>query len=217
MKSYRVAEIFRSLQGEGPSIGMPATFLRLQGCAVGCSWCDTKFSWPESGGEAMSLDAIDAATNGRRDLLVVTGGEPLAHPAIDVLLQWALARWARVEVETSGIVAPELFSDGLFYNWSPKLSRVTPRHAETWVHSVALLARNGVCKIVVGTRFDWDEALGRLEYEEVPASRVVIMPQGVEAQDLDDRMRWLAPLCIERGFRLSPRLHVQLWGRERGQ
>ena len=47
--TIRVAEVFRSLQGEGPSLGTPSTFVRLQGCTVGCAWCDTRYSWPADG------------------------------------------------------------------------------------------------------------------------------------------------------------------------
>ena len=103
--TLRVAELFHSLQGEGASAGTPAHFLRLQGCAVGCAWCDTRYTWDAAGGEALALDeALDRLeTLGRATLLVVTGGEPLAHPGIRALLEAALDRWERVEVETSGL------------------------------------------------------------------------------------------------------------------
>src|SRR5690348_12062123 len=76
--TLRVAEVFRSLQGEGPSAGTPAHFLRLQGCDVGCHWCDTKYSWDATGGHDSPV--ADAFTElralGEAPLLVVTGGEP---------------------------------------------------------------------------------------------------------------------------------------------
>ena len=53
--TLRVAETFRSLQGEGPSAGAPAHFLRLQGCDVGCRWCDTKYTWDATGGRASTI------------------------------------------------------------------------------------------------------------------------------------------------------------------
>jgi 7-carboxy-7-deazaguanine synthase len=77
--TVRVSEAFLTLQGEGPSSGMPAHFLRLQGCSVGCSWCDTKYSWDAAGGRQcepeVALDELRAL--GAAPLLVVTGGEPL--------------------------------------------------------------------------------------------------------------------------------------------
>ena len=80
----RVSETFLSLQGEGPSAGVPAHFLRLQGCDVGCAWCDTKYSWDAAGGAAMEPAAAVAALRalGEAPLLVVTGGEPLVFVAL---------------------------------------------------------------------------------------------------------------------------------------
>src|SRR5262245_24633730 len=115
--TYRVSEIFLSLQGEGPSAGTPAHFVRLQGCDVGCHWCDTKYSWDSGGGR--SVPAADLWSEARRlgeaPLLVVTGGEPLEHPGLAGLLEQALERWPRVEVETSGIDRPPLAHARLFY------------------------------------------------------------------------------------------------------
>ena len=107
-QTIRISELFLSLQGEGPSAGTPAHFLRLQGCDVGCSWCDTKYSWEPSGGRELELDELweQARALGESQLLVVTGGEPLQHPALAAVLDAALERWPRVEVETSGIAPP---------------------------------------------------------------------------------------------------------------
>src|SRR6185436_70046 len=120
--TLRVAEVFRSLQGEGPSAGTPAHFIRLQGCDVGCHWCDTKYSWEAAGGrEASAAAACDEAESlGPAPLLVITGGEPLQHPGLPELLAQALARWPRVEVETSGIAPPPLSDPRLAWNVSPK-------------------------------------------------------------------------------------------------
>ena len=106
--TLRISEVFRSLQGEGPSAGTPAHFLRLQGCDVGCTWCDSKYTWDANGGREAALDQVfdELRALGDAPLIVVTGGEPLAHPAIDAVLDRALAGWARVEVETSGLEPP---------------------------------------------------------------------------------------------------------------
>src|SRR5437868_2440334 len=106
----RISEQFLSIQGEGPSAGTPAHFLRLQGCDVGCVWCDSKYTWDVGGGSehaaATALDALHAL--GEAPLLVVTGGEPLEHAGVVELLGMSVERWPRVEVETSGILPPPL-------------------------------------------------------------------------------------------------------------
>lgn len=216
--TLRVAEVFRSLQGEGPSAGTPAHFLRLQGCAVGCRWCDTKYTWDAAGGRELSLaDAFaELRALGAASLLVVTGGEPLAHPGIDRVLAAAVGRWPRVEVETSGIAPPVFTHERLFHMWSPKLPGVTERWAETWAHAARFMADpRTLAKIVVSTGDD--EAAVRLVNEyALPRERVMLMPEGLTDAALRERALTLAELCMREGFRLSPRLHVWLWGAKRG-
>ena len=80
--NVRVAEVFTSIQGEGVSLGLPSVFVRLQGCSVGCTWCDTKYSWDASHGRALSLDALlDEVRGAGPDNVVVTGGPKLTGKA----------------------------------------------------------------------------------------------------------------------------------------
>lgn len=102
----RVAEVFRSLQGEGRNQGRPTVFLRLTGCNLACAWCDTAYA--REGGTEMAADAVlatvrDAAGPCRR--LCVTGGEPLLQQDALVPLVLALAdEGYAVEVETNGTI-----------------------------------------------------------------------------------------------------------------
>lgn len=216
---YRVSEVFLSLQGEGPSAGTPAHFVRLQGCGVGCHWCDTKYSWDPAAGRELPADRLwdEALALGQAPLLVVTGGEPLEHPGLPGLLSGALARWPRVEVETSGVGPPPLSHAQLFYNVSPKLPSATPRWAGSWRHAAAWVAEpNTTFKIVVGEPPDPEDALRLIEEHALPTARVMLMPEGLT----DDRVRahaaTVTELCRRGGFRMSPRLHIWLWGAQRG-
>ena len=217
--TVRVSEAFLTLQGEGLSAGVPAHFLRLQGCSVGCSWCDTKYSWEEAGGRqcepVVVLDELRAL--GAAPLLVVTGGEPLETPALVALLESALERWERVEVETAGVMPPPLSHERLHWNVSPKLPRATSRWDRTWRHTAAWLAEpNASFKVVVGEAPDEDDALRLLAEHAIPAGRVMLMPEGYTDHGLRERAVALAETCKRHGFRLSPRLHVWLWGARRG-
>ncbi len=217
--SLRVSEVFLSLQGEGPSAGVPAHFVRVQGCSVGCGWCDTKYSWEARGGRDSGIEALleEARALGEAPLLVVTGGEPLEAPALPELLERALARWERVEVETSGVQPPPLSRERLFWNVSPKLPRATPRWAETWRHVAAWRAEpRATFKIVVGAPPDEADALRLIAAHDLPPARVMLMPEGVTDSAVRERARSLAEVCKRHGFRLSPRLHVWLWGARRG-
>ena len=215
---YRIAEWFDSLQGEGPSAGTPATFVRLQGCTVGCAWCDTKYSWdPQGGREVDSTEWRDLLARGHAPLLVVTGGEPLEHAGIGELLDAAVERCSRVEVETSGIGAPPRSHPRLHYNVSPKLRSATPRWEETWSHVGAWIAESrATFKLVIASQADYDQARTLLEQHGVPRERVMLMPEGMTEATLKERSVWLAELCKRDGYRLSPRLHIWLWGARRG-
>jgi organic radical activating enzyme len=219
VESVRVSEMFLSLQGEGPSAGTPAHFLRLQGCDVGCAWCDSKYTWSFSGGKEVRLDQLwnSLLTLGSAQLLVVTGGEPLEHRGIAELLGGAAERWPRVEVETSGLLPPPLHHARLFYNVSPKLPAATPRWAETWRSLGDWIAEpNATFKIVVGDPPDLDDALRLIDEHALPRERVMLMPEGMTEDKLRARAEKLAVACKREGLRLSPRLHIWLWGARRG-
>jgi len=217
--TWRVSEVFLSLQGEGPSVGTPAHFIRLQGCSVGCHWCDTRYTWDPEGGSALPADRIwsKARALGDAPLLVVTGGEPLEHPDLAGLLEQGLARWPRVEVETSGVTAPPLSHSRLFYNVSPKLPSATPRWRETWAWTGAWKAEpNATFKIVVGVPPDLEDALRLIAEHSLAAERVMLMPEGLTDERVRENAVQLVEPCRRAGFRLSPRLHLWLWGPKRG-
>jgi organic radical activating enzyme len=101
-----VVETFHSLQGEGVHTGRSALFIRLGGCSVGCSWCDTKHSWPVAVHPGRRLDSLtaevqQAATAGAA-FVVITGGEPLEHP-LDPLCTTLAAAGLPLHLETSGV------------------------------------------------------------------------------------------------------------------
>jgi organic radical activating enzyme len=211
--------LFLSIQGEGPSAGTPAHFLRLQGCDVGCHWCDTRYSWDAAGGRALTLEAAwrEAEALGTSGMLVVTGGEPAQLPGLGELLDRALERWPRVEVETSGIGAPPRSHEHLHYNVSPKLPSATGRWALTWRHMSAWKEEpRATFKIVVGDDPDLADALERIEQYALPAGRVMLMPEGLTTEALARHAVPLAEACRRHGFRLSPRLHIWIWGARRG-
>jgi 7-carboxy-7-deazaguanine synthase len=101
--SIRVTEIFHSIQGESSWAGLPCTFVRLTGCPLRCSWCDTEYAF--YGGELLALDDVVARVREIRTPLVeITGGEPLIHRNAFQLARRLLDDGFTVLVETSGAV-----------------------------------------------------------------------------------------------------------------
>lgn len=231
------AEIFASLQGEGPSIGRPSTFIRTSRCNLACSWCDTAYTWRFTGdkrahrdGETYERKANQvklspeaaaekiSAFSPRR--LVITGGEPLLQAGALAEMLTLLPNH-RVEVETNGtIIPPADFDEHIAqYTVSPKL-----------VHSgnTAELARpdkplshwalepRAVFKFVIAEPGDVETVrLLQTAYDLSP-ERIFLMAEGVTSDVLNERETWLAPHCIKYGFTLSPRLHIHLYGDKRG-
>lgn len=216
----RIAETFYSIQGEGATAGLPAIFVRLQGCTVGCAWCDTKYSWDPAAGREVALPALldeVAAFPCRR--VVITGGEPLESPLFAALAATLAVRGYAVEVETSGTCAPAPESDpSLQWNVSLKLSgsgvpektRVNPEAIR------AFLTRGAWWKFVVSEPGEIGEVLQLAERFALPRERVLLQPEGLRAEELAARTPWLVEACKAHGFRFSPRLHILIWGAKRG-
>lgn len=97
----RISEVFHSIQGEGPFQGLPTIFVRLTGCDLRCSWCDTDYAF--HGGHGMTLSAlVDQVLEGGCRRVCVTGGEPLLQKECIPLMQALLDAGCDVSLETGG-------------------------------------------------------------------------------------------------------------------
>ncbi|MBX3233769.1 MAG: 7-carboxy-7-deazaguanine synthase QueE [Labilithrix sp.] len=226
-------EVFATVQGEGTSAGVPSVFVRLAECNLRCSWCDTKYTWDwskhDKATETIELTvddvaarAIELAGDGVRNV-VFTGGEPLLQQDELAALGARLKeRGFRVEVETNGTVVPAPAMAAVVDQWnvSPKLASSgnaeRARHRPTalaWFASVP----HATFKIVQTGAADLAETEELVQALGVGRDRVVLMPEGTEPVALAARSRELAETCRAHGYRLGTRLHVFLWGQERGR
>ncbi|MCG3038993.1 7-carboxy-7-deazaguanine synthase QueE [Streptomyces sp. S1A] len=224
-----VSELFTSLQGEGPSAGQTAVFVRLGGCNLDCSWCDTPYTWRWDRHDPRAelsvrpvADVVRQVLEQRAPRVVVTGGEPLLQQRALLELVALLHEAGRlVEIETNGTIAPapRLVEGAARFNVSPKLATSGVRAGRRIVpDSLTALAGTGkaVFKFVVT-----DPGADVPEVEELAASygmeSVWLMPQGTSGPEVVDGMRALAEAAVPRGWSVSPRLHVLLWGDARGR
>ncbi len=216
--ALRVSEVFVSIQGEGPSVGTPSVFVRVQGCAVGCGWCDTKYSWDPRRGRAVTLEALLAEVEAAGPQnVVVTGGEPLESPAFAPLIDGLKALGRRVEVETAGTEVPPAVEVDQ-WNVSLKLAHsgvAEPRRLRP--EAITRFRDLGAWfKFVVGEEGDLDEVLALQARYALPSERIVLMPLGMRREEQVARMPAVVQWCRRHGFRFSPRLHVLIWGPRRG-
>lgn len=220
-----VCEIFSSLQGEGPSIGTPAVFLRLMGCNLRCEWCDTKYTWGEGGTwrevEQLATSLRVELAHRRNPLLVVTGGEPLLQQDALVELQQNLLGGFRWEIETNGTISPDKSLVGHLIV-SPKMasSDVEVRVRLNYGALQSLERRGAFFKFACASLDDLTEMKGYVEAiwdGEPQLHRVGVQPVGITVVDTLAVMRELSEECMRLGFRLIPRLQILLWGNERGR
>ncbi len=214
----RVAEVFRSIQGEGATAGLPSAFVRLQGCTLGCAWCDTRYSWPAARGSQVDLGEVLERVEGFGvHNVVVTGGEPLESRAFVPLVEGLKAGDHRIEVETAGFLAPpDVPVDQ--WNVSVKLANSgVPRERRICAGAIhAFLARPAWFKFVIVAADDILEVEELVAAHAIPRDRVLLMPEGMTRRALAERSPVVADLCERHGFRFSPRLHILLWGPQRG-
>ena len=230
-------EIFASVQGEGPSAGMPVAFMRLSRCNLACVWCDTAYTWHFQGDERPHRDGIEYDRKANQvslpveevaarilalgqSRLVITGGEPLLQaPALARLLD--LLPDIGVEIETNGTTtAPPALDIRIDqFNVSPKLAHsgnaaelaLLPERLDTYATDP-----RAWFKFVIADPSDVDEVLALRDRYRFKRGHVFLMPEGTDSATLRTREKWLAELCLKHGLRMSDRLHIHLFGDTRG-
>ncbi|MFD4574195.1 7-carboxy-7-deazaguanine synthase QueE [Streptomyces sp. NPDC058417] len=217
-----------TFQGEGPSGGHPALFIRLSRCNLSCTKCDTKYTWdwsqfdPRKEATKQTVaDLVTWATSSPVELVVITGGEPLVQQAgLVPLVETLLAAGKRVEFETNGTIAPvrELLVDGIRFNVSPKIASFGMDEAKSVV-PVALEAfvasGRAVFKFVASSAGDLDRIAELADsYRLTP---VWVMPEGTTAEAITATTRVLADAVAARHWHLTTRLHVLAFADARGR
>lgn len=224
-----VSEVFYSIQGEGPTMGVPSVFLRLAGCNLLCSskhWvCDSIEVWQKGRAtdfeDVLEEDYLEKLKNGAH--LVVTGGEPmLQQQRVVEFLEWVHTWhgfWPYVEVETNGTIKPctDLLAYVGQWNCSPKLGNSGEPY-EKRVNNIAiqeLNKRNTFFKFVVSERDDFLDILQ--DYGElIDMKKVVLMPAGDSREKLNETRPEVIELCKTTGLRYCDRLQIVNWNKTTG-
>lgn len=226
---------FYTLQGEGPTMGYPATFVRLHVCNLKCSWCDAWYTWNPHTEEfwtemrdvpikeaAQQIHAVWAADAKATPRVIWTGGEPLIQrKQLDIAAQELLKldRRYKFEIETNGTLMPTPWQlKRARFNCSPKLNNSDNRDGSRLKPKIlkAINEAESSFKFVCMTEQDLDE----IEKDFAPHidhDKIIIMPQGITEEEVSMNAKRLAEPCKERGLRLMPRLQNICWdGARRG-
>lgn len=211
--ALRLTEIFFSLQGEASRAGLPTVFVRLTGCPLRCTWCDTTYSF--TGGQPSSVEAVlaEVARYPARQVCV-TGGEPLAQKECLALLTALCDAGYEVSLETSGALD--------IAGVDPRVARImdlkAPDSGECarnhWENLDYLTPRDEI-KIVVASRADYEWARDQIRTRQLARLCPVLLSP---AQGLVEP-RALAEWILEDGLdvRFQLQLHKILWGNIQGK
>ena len=224
----KYSEIFYSIQGEEQLIGYPSVFFRTSYCNLRCIWCDTPYtSWEPEDKDISVEDAVDAILAHNCKQVVITGGEPFMQPKdLTILCHRLRQNGKHITIETNGTLFERVEADLL--SISPKLENSNPsefnhhfkQHQRNRINQEVLRQfldyYNCQLKFVVETERDLFE-IHQLETEmQIPTSIIVLMPQGITNDQIQERQNWVVETCKKYGYRYSPRLHVDIWGDTRG-
>ncbi|MGG2459834.1 radical SAM protein [Streptomyces sp. RGM 3693] len=208
--------------------------MRLGGCNLSCRWCDTPYTWDWTGmgnsGVAYDprqelrpmvwTDVLRTLLDFQVPLIVVSGGEPLSQQRrLLPLLRELRAAGRKVEIETNGTVVPrdDLVALGVRFNVSPKLSHSGDPESRRIVPA-ALRAFAAVpdtaFKFVCRNKSDLDEVASLVD--QYGTRPVWIMPEGQVPAEVGQHLSALGDDVVARGWNLTTRLHVAVWGDRRG-
>ena len=210
----RVTEIFHSVQGESTWAGLPCTFVRLTGCPLRCSWCDTEYAF--HGGERMTLDDIIARCDAFGTKLVeLTGGEPLVHANAFVLADRLLDRGYTVLVETSGAIDVSPLDPRVHRIMDLKCPGSGESARNLWSNLDHLTGRDEI-KFVIADRADYEWARAVIRERgldrrvEQGSLRALLFSPVWESLDFRQLAEWV--LEDQLPVRYQIQLHKIIWG-----
>lgn len=243
----KINEIFGpTIQGEGAAAGRHCLFVRVYGCNLQCTWCDTPYTWADNEHKASKLrlpvvfdkaeNLIEMETEGVMEeladlwdiyehptIIVVSGGEPMMQqkdllPLIEELNDYG----NDVHIETAGTIKPDNdFDENVTqYNVSPKLEHSGNRLGVRYKPDVLRWFGDNDrawFKFVVQSVSDFEEIDKIVEECDILPTNVMVMPEGTTSEENIKTAKLIVDEAIKRGYGVSFRTHVLLWGDERGK
>jgi 7-carboxy-7-deazaguanine synthase len=226
----RIAEIYRSVQGEGRLTGTESVFVRTSGCNLRCWFCDSPFtSWAPEGTDMTVPDVVTQVTRWECGHVVLTGGEPMIQAELAPLSRQLRRLGKHITIETAGTrdlavecdlmsISPKLASSApppeRDAHWSQRHERM--RHAPDVVRRLAARYDYQV-KFVIDSPEDCRDVERYLnDLAELDRQRVLLMPQGTDLHKLTQQATWLEPYCRDHDLTFCPRKHIEWFGLVRG-
>lgn len=206
----RVTEIFHSIQGESTHAGRPCTFVRLTGCPMRCTWCDSEYTF--SGGDHFTTEQIMQKVRdfGCR-LVEVTGGEPLAQGEVFELVRQLCDEEYEVLIETGGYVSTADVDERAKVILDIKCPASGEAERNDWSNLALLRADRDEVKFVIADTSDWEFAKKTIEqYELEIRARAILISPAWGLIDLQNLAKWITESGLN--VRMQLQLHKYIWG-----
>jgi 7-carboxy-7-deazaguanine synthase len=208
--TLRITEIFLSIQGESTHAGRPCAFVRLTGCPMRCTWCDSEYTF--TGGETKTFEDVLTQLEGYGCPLVeVTGGEPLAQKNAFPFITMLLDKGYEVLLETGGFVSTENVDERAKIILDVKCPASDEAERNHWPNLERLRADKDEVKFVIADRSDWNFAVDVISKHELEkrASAILISPV-FGMTNLSEVADWINASGLK--VRLNLQLHKYIWG-----
>lgn len=227
-----ISEIFVSHQGEGPFAGRLSLFVRMMGCPVQCTWCDTPYTWKpgqmDKPTRHSAADILNRAKSADVTNIVLTGGEPMIHQKNSEFTKLVAGWEGTIEIETSGIHLPfdmKAMSQHVHFRVSIKLpsAKVIAKHSDwfaiyrQWLSASKIKWwADQIFKWVITDVADIDHIAKALDHPDSVKSEHWLMPQALTAEELALNGHLVQSAAQALGINYSHRIHVAIHGNKRG-
>ena len=208
-----VTETFLSVQGEGLYTGLPCFFIRLSGCNLSCTYCDTGYA--KAPGRPFDLTAlVNEWRDSRVEHVLLTGGEPLLQQGVYGLMEMLMAAGARVLLETNGSIHLGHVPTGVLkcVDWKSPSSGM----AASWLDvNLRYVSANDTIKFVISSRDDYEWAREKVRSRSLDRYTNVIISPVWNGLHLDELAEWI--LMDRLPVRVGFQLHKVIWGNVKGK
>ena len=206
----KINEIYASIQGESSHTGLPCVFIRLTGCNLRCSWCDTAYAFYE-GNDLTIEETLQKVETFGLPLVEITGGEPLLQENVYPLMEALLKKGYRVMLETSGALPIDKVPEKVIKILDIKCPG-SGEEKKNHLENLKFLSPHDEVKFILLDRADYEWSRDMLrKYDMVPSKQVLFSPV-YDKLNLKDISQWI--LKDRLAVRLQTQLHKVIWSKD---
>ena len=204
----KINEIYASIQGESSHTGLPCVFIRLTGCNLRCSWCDTAYAFYE-GNDLTIEETLQKVETFGLGLVEITGGEPLLQEDVYPLMEALLKKGYRVMLETGGALPIDKVPEKVIKILDVKCPG-SGEEKKNHLENLKLLSPHDEVKFVLLDRTDYEWSRDLLQKHDLPTQ--VLFSPVYDKLNLKDLVQWI--LEDRRPVRLQTQLHKVIWSKD---